>query len=290
MPRLVEQLQLEALDSNLPVSTLLRKVKLAAVKLRLETVADWVQQELSGYRTAVPDYRLIRGQPRAFNPYNGWIPIYGDPEIVNRLSESPIVQPLPEIENLVGRGDGELHIPYPPEIVASVNALSSISLGRMGLFFDRSVLVGIASHVRNAVLDWALGLEAAGIMGTEIGFTTAEQTKAAVSISIGSFSGNFNSGDVTGSAARLIQGGSDHSINDVVEGFSFQQLTEVIERSLGAGAERDALLAQVTELRSTKGTGEFIRAYQRFINLAADHMTILAPFIPGLTAMIGASG
>jgi hypothetical protein len=47
---LVEEIQKAAIDPNAKVSTLLRQVKLAAVKLKLDSVADWVEGELTGHR------------------------------------------------------------------------------------------------------------------------------------------------------------------------------------------------------------------------------------------------
>jgi len=78
MAGLIEEIQRDAIDRTVPVATLLRKVKLAAAKLKLPALEEWVESELNGYSGAVPDYRKAKGQPRAFNPYNGWIPIVLD--------------------------------------------------------------------------------------------------------------------------------------------------------------------------------------------------------------------
>jgi hypothetical protein len=63
MPSMIEQIQRDAVDDRVPVSTLLRKMKLAAAKLGLGTIEDWVQSELNGYDGPVPEYRMVRGQP-----------------------------------------------------------------------------------------------------------------------------------------------------------------------------------------------------------------------------------
>ncbi|MBA4043590.1 MAG: hypothetical protein C0471_04105 [Erythrobacter sp.] len=64
MVGLVEELQRDALDTNVRVDQLLRKVKLAAVKLGLSDALLWVDEELNGYqdREELPDYRKTRGQ------------------------------------------------------------------------------------------------------------------------------------------------------------------------------------------------------------------------------------
>jgi hypothetical protein len=59
MPTIVEQIQRDALDTTIPVSTLLRRVKLAAAKLGIPSVESWVDAELNGYTASVPDYRMV---------------------------------------------------------------------------------------------------------------------------------------------------------------------------------------------------------------------------------------
>lgn len=50
MSGIIEQIQRDALDPNFPVSALLRKVKLAAAKLKLPKVEDWVDSEPKIFR------------------------------------------------------------------------------------------------------------------------------------------------------------------------------------------------------------------------------------------------
>lgn len=289
MPRLVEQLQADSLDPNVTVSTLLRKVKLAAVKLKLGKVSDWVHGELTGYVGEVPEYRVIFGRPVAHNPFNGWIPIHGNAVFMETISKLPLHQSIPEIESLISRDSGELLLPYAPRIIDGLNGMLGVQFARMGLSVDRSTLVGIVDSVRNAVLDWSLDLERAGVMGTGMGFSNDDQRKAAsVSINIGTFSGNLHSGDLNGTGARLTQGGTDNSTNQVHHGFSFEKLEEAIERDIRSANDREHLLALTKEMRSSVGTSQFTHAYQRFIGAAATYMTILGPFIPALSGLLGA--
>lgn len=90
MPAIVEQIQLDALNSDIPVSTLLGRVKFAAAKLDLGRVEDWVEHELNGYTGPVPDYRRVQGHPMVLNPHHGWEPIGG---FVEQLSRKGIVNP-----------------------------------------------------------------------------------------------------------------------------------------------------------------------------------------------------
>ncbi|UEQ85921.1 hypothetical protein [Rhizobium sp. AB2/73] len=123
MVGLVEEIQADALNDSIPVSTLLRKVKVAAVKLKLAAVENWVDMELTGYSGDLPDYRKLKGQPKAYNPIRGqWIPILDpDPEIQAVLSEGSTWQSIAEIEDLLKQDSkGMLQKALPPEIISVI--------------------------------------------------------------------------------------------------------------------------------------------------------------------------
>jgi hypothetical protein len=73
MPTLIEEMQRDCIDSTASVSFLLRKVKLAAGKLGVAKVEEWVDHELNGYTftDTVPEYRMVKGKPIAWSPYRG---------------------------------------------------------------------------------------------------------------------------------------------------------------------------------------------------------------------------
>jgi hypothetical protein len=98
MAGLVEQLQADALDQSISVSTLLRKVKVAAVKLRLPQTVDWADHELNGYTETFPPYRLMRGRCMGFSPYHGWSVVGGKAEIVEALSQRAVGEPISSLE------------------------------------------------------------------------------------------------------------------------------------------------------------------------------------------------
>lgn len=51
-------------------------------------------------------------------------------------------------------------------------------------------------------------------------------------------------------------------------------------------AERNAIEAAVTEMQQSQGTESFKNTYKDFIASAANHMTLFAPFIPALVALL----
>ena len=85
MSSLVLELQAGALNSSVSVLDLLRKALVVAKKLGVEDFQKWIELELDGYKQIpIPEYRLIRGQLRGWNPYHEWVPIQThDPQIKN---------------------------------------------------------------------------------------------------------------------------------------------------------------------------------------------------------------
>jgi hypothetical protein len=50
--------------------------------------------------------------------------------------------------------------------------------------------------------------------------------------------------------------------------------------------ERDKILSHIADLESTKGSKGFLSAYQTFMGVIADHITVFAPFFPILALML----
>ncbi|NUB09715.1 hypothetical protein FW320_26590 [Azospirillum sp. Vi22] len=195
---LVVQLQQDALDPKTKVSDLLRKAKFTAAKLSLPDLMEWVDKELQGYTTEVPNYRIITGQARGLNPYQGWKPImFGSSAVHDWLSKRPIGASISQLEELMERSkEDSLTMTYPPDIDQRIRKSIGFDL-EITMFIDRSQISGILDSVRNAVLDWSLKLEAAGIMGEGFTFTQKEKELAhqpSINYQIGSiqnFSGNL---------------------------------------------------------------------------------------------------
>ncbi len=201
MTGLVERLQRDSLDETVSVSNLLRSTKLAAAKLKLSRVEDWVNSELSGYKTnEVPDYRIIYGIPKAFNPYQGWIPMMGDHRIIDTISKKRIYQSIPEIEHLIANsGDGGfLEAPYSPQETEQLHRIFQCPPFKVSLHINCIQMVAIVEKVRDQVLNWAMELEKKGILGEGLGFNMNEKKIAQEGMTlnfghVGSIIGNIGS-------------------------------------------------------------------------------------------------
>jgi AbiTii len=121
MASIIEQIQRDAVNDQVPVSTLLRKVKLAAAKLRLGTVEDWVESELNGYKSPVPDYRMARGRPMSQNPVRGWEPIGGHIEQLSTRAVGESVAAIEQLTRSAAAANSTLHLSYSDSIMQKLN-------------------------------------------------------------------------------------------------------------------------------------------------------------------------
>jgi AbiTii len=252
MPTIIEQIQLDALSKSVSVSDLLRRVKLAAVKLGLGQIEDWVERELNGYKTEVPDYRVVHGVPMAKHPYRGWEQIGGE---VEGISTRQVGQSIASIEALIAGSGGEnarITFPYSDGLVAKLNETNGTRGWPATLFVDKSALVAILDRVRNLALDWALAMEKAGIKGSEFAFTPEDKQKAhSTNINIGTigtFSGNLGVANTSGDV--VVQSFDISLLKDFVT-----KLSGHLEQLDDAGIDTATISKRLDELSSQmKGT------------------------------------
>ena len=117
MTGLVLELQRDALDKNVDVSSLLRKAVVVSKKLGITEIEAWINQELSGYpadEDAVPTYREVSGVIKVFNPYHGWQPLnFGNADLGEDLSKRKISQAIGELVAIAENPkSGNLQVPF----------------------------------------------------------------------------------------------------------------------------------------------------------------------------------
>ncbi|QJU56828.1 hypothetical protein HL653_02620 [Sphingomonas sp. AP4-R1] len=291
MSGLVDQLQADSLDPKSSISALLRKVKIAAVKLSLPDALEWVQRELDGYkdRSDLPSYREARGNPVAWNPYHGWQPLmFGDDQINEMLSEVTLFDPIGVYESLFDEStSGSLLKPINPSIVTQMNSVTGWDIPKAAIEFPRGVIGNVIEQVRNMILDWSLELARAGITGEGLSFTMEERSRAAgAHIHIGQLNGSFSSGDVVGNNARVNHGSEDRSHNNVSSKSVFRDIENAARSGVPDGVLVRSIIDSVKEMEGASDKTNLLSAYQRFIGLTADHIGVFAPMLPALAALI----
>ena len=256
MTGLVEEIQKAAIDPNVRVSTLLRHVKLAAVKLKLDTIEQWVETELRGYEdgSSVPNYRKLGGVAMARDAYGRFEPIIIG-EGMDWMSAATAGEAIASIEALLDntKKDGRLMKRYSAKLIANLSKSNGRQIVEAGCALQTSSFVQILDAVRNLVLDWAIGLERAGVTGEGISFTADEQRKAHMASSvinvgsIGSMTGSIGiditSGDIINAPVNVdkvrnlvSQVKSSHSAltNEGVDGEALAAAIKGIEQQLSA--------------------------------------------------------
>jgi hypothetical protein len=185
---IVTELQADALNSNVRIPDLLRKALVIARKLQLTEFEEWVSRELEGYKLTrdVPPYRVIRGEVRAWNPYNqSWIPgVFEDPSEAERLSRRANGSSVSELEETLEesrRRGGQLQMPFDQATQAALMRRFNLPLIPT-LVVSSTSLRHILDAVRTTVLNWALRLEADGIHGEGLTFSTQEREKVASAV------------------------------------------------------------------------------------------------------------
>ena len=92
---------------------------------------------------------------------------------------------------------------------------------------------------------------------------------------------------LSGNNARVNLHSTDNSSNIVIDNRVFADLRAAINEHVTDDAARASLLRSVDDMDDSKvdKTG-FLGAYQRFIASAAEHMTVVAPFLPALAPLL----
>ena len=80
----------------------------------------------------------------------------------------------------------------------------------------------------------------------------------------------------------------DHSINISFgdAGPLFDEIRGLLREAVEDSAELESLLEKVDAMESSREAGGFRQAYVSFMSAAADHMTVLAPVLPALAALL----
>lgn len=291
MTGLVSEIQRDALDPNVRVTGLLRKVKFAAGKLQLEDAIEWVDHELSGYRDVkindLPPYRRGHGTLMRTDRFGRHVAT-GDATSVAVFSQVFLHEPVSSIEALAASSGNVATIGLPVEFQQLLNQNGPDSNALFEVDFSITILLSVIDRVRDLVLDWAMNLERQGISGEGMSFSMEEKERASTSsITIHGNVTSLHSGDISGHQNRVVIDSIDASQNQVEIETVFENLRTAIDDQIEAEEDRTALLAAVDRLRETQQTPGYAGAYQNFIERAAPHVTVIAPFLPALGQLFG---
>ncbi|MCA3187724.1 MAG: hypothetical protein INH13_29705 [Cupriavidus sp.] len=244
MAGLVLELQRDAANSAMPVSSVLRKALIVSRKLGLMEMQAWLDQELNGYSQwdNVPDYRRIRGELKVKNPYHGLQPLYiQDVDIAERIRMTRTGQAISEVEELLEAKRDMYMMPLGPEVEQRLMRMMDVPLQPM-VIVPRTSLVRLVDSVRNRILEWALDLEGRGVIGEGMTFSAEEKA---------------NAQDAPASIVYQIE---NQTVVHGMHGSQIQQGTHGSTQSYEAGGlDDERVLALVAEIRAAVGSSSLPR-------------------------------
>ncbi|MGF0031649.1 hypothetical protein ACQRBN_01615 [Bariatricus sp. SGI.154] len=206
---IVIELQKAAIDSNSDILSLLRKAYLIARKLEISDFQEWISSELNGYEDydKIPDYRMITGSLKGWNPYHGWIPVViPDSSTEDAFHTRKLFDSIPSLVNIINETDNNvLSYSFDGKTLETLCRMTGHA-SNYTLQFSKNAIVNIVEQVKNKILEWALLLEENGILGEGLQFTAEEKEKVYNIPQIVNYVSNFY-GDVRESQVQ--QGTTD---------------------------------------------------------------------------------
>jgi hypothetical protein len=210
---LIDELQLDASNDAVSVSSLLRKALMVAAKLELSDIPEWINKELAGYSLdddSLPPYRIVHGEVKARAYYGRWVPVqFPTNEMQANISKKFILDSVAELETL-SKKDGKLTMNFPPEAQQLLQEWTSSGDTEFVCFLQKARLDGILDEIRNQVLRWAIALDKAGVRGDGLTFTAPEKEKAH-SMTFHVDAENFTIGVAGGTGGQANIASGDHA-------------------------------------------------------------------------------
>ncbi|MDS9467818.1 hypothetical protein RGQ15_09585 [Paracoccus sp. MBLB3053] len=201
-----------AMTGEKSLVTLLRMMKVAALRLGLPEVESWVDTELNGYveEEDVPEYRNVTGQVVVKSHYRGWEIVSGDPITLSIMQQRNLGASVALLETMMAQAmsngnSGTFTIFFSPQIVEKFIEGNAGHIAAAGTRITSGQVAAVLDHVRGKILDWAIEMEKQGVVGENMTFSKEEKEEAArvmnnitVHGSVGTFAGNIGAGNASG--------------------------------------------------------------------------------------------
>ncbi|HEL4106455.1 TPA: hypothetical protein UM350_001091 [Stenotrophomonas maltophilia] len=291
MSSLVQEIQRDALDPAVGVSDLLRKALVVSTKLKITVDTAWIKSELSGYGGDVelPKYRELRGIPQVHNPRHGYMPLQMPPEMELEFCRLPMGFSVAEVESLLQQNEGLLRFTFPAPVTAHFLKHMEVKM-QPSLAISPSVFHGVLDTVRNRVLQWALDLEGAGVVGDGMSFSPTDVKAAQHVTTITNNIGSMHNSQLQ----QLSSGQQSYQIAESREELSalLKEIRRAAESKGGAGqvlVDVDTVLVQLQSAEPKRGiVEESLRSLRTVLEGAAGGA--LTAYVPKLIALMAAIG
>ena len=298
---LLRDIQASAVDSRLPLTSLLRKCKILAVRLGSDDFKGWIDAELNGYssKDAVPQYRVLRVNSKGHfsGPFqsgmrNADIPLFCIPEeFRENLRTSYLMESIAALESLVENADSGLaQEPWNPDLVLYIgqNIYEDMDCVQAWKTIPISSVVAAIDSVRTRILNFVLEIEAEAPDAGEAPVNSSPVPKDKVTQIFNTY--------ITGDVGNVATGSTHVKQKTRMSEPNAQVFTDILDALSNLSidsVDSDAVVrlsAVVEEMRDAREPERFKNAYQQFMSILADHMqifgTALAPYLPMLAAML----
>ena len=296
---LLREIQSAAIDSSVPLTSLLRKCKVLAARLGNEEFKSWIDNELNGYKSKedLPKYRVLTVNSKGHfsGPFqsglrNADIPMSCMPEKFREsLSHSYMMSPVAALESLVdGNDSGTLTEPWNPDIVAHFgdNIYEDMNCMQAWKVIPTSALVAALDTIRTRVLNFALEIEAEAPEAGEAPANSSPVPQDRVQQIFNTY--------ITGNVQNLANaspGAHQNATYNEQNPELFRNLLNAIDRSSADTTVKAAATDSVRSMANATSPTSFRSAYLQFVSATADHMQVLgaalSPYLPTLAAMLG---
>lgn len=236
---IVDELAEMCAEDSKSISELLRKAQFVSFKLTANKVAEWIENESTGYGigTVVPRYRNIPCQLKFLNPYQGYCDIVFVGNTPSPLKSIWLSDSAPSLENAISDGDpsGTLMIPCSDKenhyLWEQDTSFRPYYFKNFRTFTPSSVK-GILNHVRTRLMQWAIALSNEGIKGEGLTFSK-EDLERAVNVTNSVFNtGNMSFvGNTDGRSSVNVNQSSQSRIDgEAVKSFieSYEQVSQAL--------------------------------------------------------------
>ncbi len=295
---LLREIQSAAIDSAVPLTTLLRKCKVLAARLGNAEFKQWIEDELSGYKSAeaLPPYRKLHVNSKGHfsGPFqsglrNADIPLSCIPEeFRERLSKSHMKEPIAALEDLVAKSDsGTAMEPWNPDFVALVGSRIYEDMNCMQAWkvIPFNTVVAALDSVRTLVLNFVLEIEAEAPDAGE----AALNSNPVPQDKVHQIFNTFISGNVQNLATASTNVRQNATYNDANSEL-FREILATLTKSGLEALVVEKVTGAVDEMKQARDVPGFKDAYIKFMSILSDHVQvlgpILAPYLPALAALL----
>lgn len=253
MSSIVLELQHELLQKDCDILQALRKAHVIAVKLKLTEFDEWIQSELNGYeinQELIPEYRQIRGQLKAWNPYHGWVPVVmQNSELEDILCHRKMEDSIGDIIELYSKSKGNIVMTFTADVAAKLDSWSNAPFRtNYSLHVSNHMLKSIVDKVLNCLMEWTLKLEEKGIVGENMTFNEAESTSAQeIPQQVNHYYGTIIHGNVSGS--QIVSGNNNtatYSAATAAE--AIKEIREALEQEKISGEDMESAVELLDEI------------------------------------------